>query len=29
MNLADKENFIDFFLIDVKTSRLLHFEAYE
>ena len=25
--LDDKEKFTDFFLIDIKTSRLLHFEA--
>ena len=27
LNLDDKEKFTDFFLIDIKTSRLLHFEA--
>ena len=25
---ADKDKFPDFFLIDIKTSRRLHFEAY-
>ena len=28
LNLDDKEKFTDFFLIDIKTSRHLHFEAY-
>ena len=27
LNLDDKEKFTDFFLIDIKTSRPLHFEA--
>ena len=27
LNLDDKEKFTDFFLINIKTSRLLHFEA--
>ena len=27
LNLDDKEKFTDFFPIDIKTSRLLHFEA--
>merc|ERR1711917_192398 len=29
LNLDDKEKFTDFFLIDIKTPRLLHFEALE
>ena len=29
LNLDDKEKFTDFFLIDIKTSRLLHLETYE
>ena len=28
LNIDDKEKFTDFFLIDIKTSRLLHFEDY-
>ena len=27
LNLDDKERFTDFFLIDIKIPRLLHFEA--
>ena len=27
VNLADKNKFTEFLLIDIKTSRLLHFEA--
>ena len=27
LNLGDKEKFTDFFLIDIKTPRLLHFDA--
>ena len=29
LNLDDKEKIADFFLIDIKTSGLLHFKAYE